>query len=186
MMRSVTSVAPSEYDPFYETYVSRVPEGDIVEILSGQIADTLRLLGSVPPELEEYRYGPDKWSVREVVGHMIDTERTFTFRALAFARGDGASLPGMDQDEYAAGSNAGERFLAELGAEFFTVRTATVALFRGFSEEAWSREGVASGCSFTVRSISFIIAGHEIHHRTGLEENYVSPPEGGGTGRQES
>jgi hypothetical protein len=78
MMKSVTSVAPSEYDPFYETYVSRVPEGDIVEVLSGQIADTLRLLGSVPPGLEEYRYGPDKWSVREVVGHMIDTERTLS------------------------------------------------------------------------------------------------------------
>ncbi len=132
-MRSVTSVAPSEYAPFYETYVSRVPEGDIVQILSGQIADTLRLLGSVPSDLEEYRYRPGKWSVREVVGHMIDTERVFAFRA-----------------------------------------------------DAWSGKGVASSHSFTVRSVSFIIAGHEIHHRTGLEENYMFQPKGGGAGGRTS
>jgi hypothetical protein len=109
MRESVTSVSPSEYAPFYETYVNRVPEGDIVDILAGQMADTLALLGSVPPEFEEYRYGPGKWSVREVVGHMVDTERTFGFRALAFSRGDEGPLPGMNQDEYVAASNAGAR-----------------------------------------------------------------------------
>ena len=145
-----------------------------MEILSGQITDTVGLLSSVPSDLEEYRYEPGKWSVREVVGHLIDTERIFAFRALAFARGDTVSLPGMDQDEYASMSNAASRPLAELAAEFAAVRTATVALFNSFSADAWSRVGLASGWSFTVRSVAFIIAGHEIHHRTGLEENYVS------------
>lgn len=173
-MGSITSVAPSEYAPFYQTYVGRVPEGDILEILSGQMADTLGLFRSVPSELEEYRYGPGKWSVREVVGHLIDTERIFGFRALAFARGDATPLPGMEQDEYAAGSNAASRPLSELAAEFAAVRIATVALFRGFSDDAWGRVGIASGCSFSVRSLAFIIAGHEIHHRAGLEENYLS------------
>ena len=174
MMESVTHVDRSEYAPYYDTYVRRVPDGDIAEILSGQVADTLSLLGSVPANREDYRYEPGKWSVREVVGHMIDTERIFAFRALAIARGEGASLPGMDQDEYAAASNAGSRSLSDLAAEFAAVRTTTVALFGGLSAEAWSRQGIASECSFTVRSIAFIIAGHEIHHRTGLEENYMS------------
>jgi len=181
LMESLTSLSPGEYAPFYETYVSRVPEGDILEILSGEIGETLRLIRSIPSELEEYRYQPDKWSVREVVGHMVDTERAFAFRALRFARGDTAQLPGMNQDEYAAGSNAASRPLAELASEFEVVRAASIALFRGFSVGAWSRVGVASGCSFTVRAVSFIIAGHEIHHRSGLEENYRGElkPEGG-------
>ncbi len=173
-MESITSVNPSEYAPFYETYVSRVPEGEILEILSVQIGDTLGLLNSVPAELEVYRYGTGKWSVREVVGHMIDAERIFSFRALAFARGDSAPLPGMDQVQYAAVSDAGTRPLAELAAELATVRAATVALFRSFSGDVWSRDGIASGCSFTVRSFPFIIAGHELHHRSGLEVNYLS------------
>lgn len=175
-MESVTSVDRIEYAPFYETYVCRVPPGDIVEILSEQVADTLGLIRSVTADREQYRYQPGKWSVREVVGHMIDTERVFTFRALAFARGEAAPLPGMNQDEYAAGSNAASRPLAELVAEFAAVRGATVALFRSFSGEVWSRVGVASGCSFTVRAVPFIIAGHELHHRRGLEENYRIEP----------
>ena len=173
-MESIISVNPSEYAPFYETYVRRVPEGEISEILSAQIDDTLGLLNAVPVELETYRYGTGKWSVREVVGHVIDVERVFSFRALAFARGDSTPLPGMDQVQYAAVSGAGTRPLSELAAELASVRAATVALFRSFSAEAWSREGIASGCSFTVRSFPFIIAGHELHHRAGLAENYLS------------
>ncbi len=117
-MEIVGSPTPDEYAPFYETYVSRVPEGDIVEILSREVGDTLRLIRSIPSELEEYRYELDKWSVREVVGHMIDAERVFAFRAFGFARGHRAALPGMDQDDYTAWSNAASRPLAELASEF--------------------------------------------------------------------
>ena len=108
-----------------------------------------------------------------MVGHVIDVERVFCFRALAFARGDSTPLPGMDQVQYAVASDAGRRPLPELAA----VRAATVALFGSFSVDAWSREGIASGCSFTVRSFPFIIAGHELHHRAGLAENYLSQRE---------
>ena len=183
-MESVTSVDRSEYAPFYETYVSRVPKGDILEILSEEVRETLGLIRSILPALEEHRYEPGKWSVREVVGHMIDAERVFAFRAMAFARGDKGPLPGMDQDEYAAGSNAASRPLADLASEFAALRASTTAFFRGLPVEAWSRAGVASGhsntrrwsCSFTVRALSFIIAGHEIHHRSGLEKSYLREP----------
>ena len=150
-----------------------MPEGDVLELLSTQIGTTLEVLASMPPELEEHRYAPDKWSVREVVGHVIDAERVFAHRAFSFARDDAGPLPGMDQHEYAAASNAATRPLAELADELAVVRNATLALFRGFPEEAWTRTGVASGFSFSVRCFPFIIVGHEIHHRTGLLEHYM-------------
>jgi len=162
-----------EYDAYYGTYIDQVPEGDVLGILSAQLGFTLSLLASVPPELEGHRYAEDKWSVREVVGHVIDAERVFAHRAFSFARADAAPLPGMDQNEYAAASNAAGRPLVELAVELAATRNSTLALFRGLPDDAWSRSGVASGLSFTVRCFPFIIAGHEIHHRRGLAENYL-------------
>ncbi len=173
MTSSVARPGAAEHDSYYSTYIDQVPDGDVLVILSGQIGTTLDLLASVPPDLEQYRYEPDKWSVREVVGHVIDAERVFAHRAFSFARADAGPLPGMDQLEYATASNAAVRTLADLAAELEAVRHSTVALFRGLPNEAWTRSGVASGLSFTVRSFPFIIAGHEIHHRTGLLEHYL-------------
>lgn len=173
---------PSEHESYYELYIGQVPDGDVLEILEAQVAVTLDLLASVPPELERHRYAPGKWSVREVVGHIIDVERVFTHRAFTMARRDPEPLAGMDQDVYAAESRADARALADLAHELATVRAATLALFRGFSDDVWMRRGVASGYSFTVRTFPYIIAGHEIHHRVGLETHYLgadpqSPPE---------
>jgi uncharacterized damage-inducible protein DinB len=164
---------PSEHEAYYSTYIDQVPEGYVLEMLGTQIETTLQLLASVSPEMETHRYASDKWSVREVVGHVIDAERVFTHRAFSFARADTAPIPGMDQDEYAAASNAALRPLAELAAELEAVRRSTLALFRGLPDEAWTRSGIASGFSFSVRSLLFIIVGHEIHHRKGLVENYL-------------
>lgn len=164
----------SEYDPFYATYVDAVPEGDIVATLDATVDETAALLATCSREHEEHRYAPDKWSIRELVGHLADAERLYAYRAVHFARGAGAPLPGMDAVAWAKRSNSGERPLASLTEEFRAVRTATVALFSGFDAETWSLTGLASGRTFSVRALAFIIAGHEIHHRKVLAERYLA------------
>lgn len=164
---------PDEYDDYYGLYIQQVPDGDVLEILARQVEITGELVGRVPPELETYRYQAGKWSVREVLGHMLDVERTFAHRALWFARASPEKLPGIEQDPWAEVSNAGERPVADLFAEFALTRMSNLSMFRGFDDESWLRRGVASGCEFTVRSLPFIICGHEIHHRRVLEERYL-------------
>jgi len=164
--------APDEHDPYYSTYIDKVPDGDIVETLRSGGAEAVARLRAVPGELETFRYAPGKWSIREAVGHVVDVERMFSFRALHMARADPAPLPGMDQEVWSAASNAGERTLAALADELAAVRAATVALFGSLDEAAWSRRGVASGLEVSVRALAWIVAGHELHHRRILEERY--------------
>lgn len=168
---------PSEYHDAYAGYVEQVPEGPILELLESELEITLGVLSRVPAEMEEHRYAPDKWSVREVVGHVLDSERLFGYRALSIARDDPASLPSMDQEQWAANSSHGRRPLIELAAELELLRRSHLLMFRGFSEEAWRRRGVASGREFSVRSFPWILVGHEIHHRTVLRERYLSDEE---------
>ncbi|MGH9465698.1 MAG: DinB family protein [Thermoanaerobaculia bacterium] len=171
-MRDRPDVA--DYAPYYRRYVDLVPAGDILEQLAAEHPQSLALLATVSAERETFRYAPGKWSLREVVGHLVDAERVFAYRALHFARGDAAPLPSLEQDEWAAISNAGERPLAELLAEWSAVRTVTLATFRGLDAAAWERRGVASGNSFTVAALAYIILGHELYHRHGLEQRYLS------------
>ena len=163
-----------EFDDYYGLSIRQVPDGDVLDVLATEIERTGELVARVPSELEGHRYEAGKWSVREVVGHMLDTERVFAERALWFARGSGDALPGMDQDRWAEISNAGDRPLAELFAELAMARTSNLAMFRSFDADTWLRRGTASGCEFTVRTIPFIVAGHEIHHRRVLEERYLA------------
>lgn len=164
---------PAEHDPYYGLYIDLVPDGDVLEILATQLTDTVVLLGNVPAEKEVTGYAPGKWSVREVVGHLIDTERTFVYRALAFAREDPSALPSFDQNDYATSSNANVRPLSDLSDELKDVRNSSVALFRSFTDEMWLRRGIASDVSFTVRTFPFIVAGHELHHRAILADRYL-------------
>ena len=161
-----------EYAEFYGGYVAAVKE-PLLESLETEADRWRALLAGVPPGGEGYRYAPGKWSVREVVGHVIDAERTFTVRAMAFARGDRSHFPSFDENAYAASSGADRRPLADLAEELVAVRRATVLLLRSFDEAAWDRRGVASGCEFTVRSLAWIIAGHSRHHRRVLAERYL-------------
>ena len=163
----------NEYASYYDKYVSLVPDADVVETLERQIEDTLALLRGVGEERAGHRYAPGKWSIKEVVGHLIDTERIFAYRALAIARGEQKPLPGMDQNEYMAGANFDARTLADLLDEFERVRRSNVLMLRGLSDEAWSRRGVASDNEVTVRAIAFIIAGHEAHHVQILRTRYL-------------
>ena len=163
----------ADYFEYYERYVALVPNGDITETLADQWDETENLLASVPAEKEEFRYAPGKWSLREVVGHLIDTERVFAFRSLWIARAAEGEMPSMDQDEWAKTSGAGTRMLADLTDEWRTLRASNIQLFRSFDDEAWMRVGVASGFEFKVRTFPWIIAGHELHHRALLKRDYL-------------
>jgi len=164
----------SEYAPYYGTYVNRVPEGDICQVLEGQLAKTQALLTKVGEARAGHRYAPEKWSIREVIGHVIDTERIFACRALCFARSDKNPLPGFDQDLYVRFANFEARTLSDLAAEFGLVRKSSVILFRSFTEDVWERRGIANNVEFTVRSIPYIVSGHELHHVSILKERYLS------------
>ena len=164
---------PTEYNPYYEKYVSLVPAGGIVETLSRQIEDTLALLRSIDEARAAYRYEPDKWSIKQVVGHICDGERIFAYRALRFARSDETPLPGYEQDDYARAGNFDARTLADLAAESERVRAATIALFHSFDTEAMQRRGMANDNEVSVRALAYIIAGHELHHVQVLRTRYL-------------
>ena len=161
-----------EHAPYYGKYIALVPDGEIVAQLAYQIRETIEMLAELPNSAGDYRYAAGKWSLKEVLGHMIDTERVFSFRALCFARGDQNPLPGFEQDEYVRNSGSSARSWRNLLEEFETVRETTVLLFQGLNVEAWSRRGLASGTEVSVRALAWMIAGHELHHRHGIRENY--------------
>lgn len=168
-----TRPAPSEYLPYYERYIGLVPEGDVVATLVNEITETLSLLRALPASVATYRYAPEKWSVNELVGHMIDSERIFTSRALRFARSDPAPMPGFDQDDYVRNATFDSYPLADLASELEAVRQSTIFLFRHMDEQAWSRRGVANNAEVSVRALAYIVAGHELHHRQILSTRYL-------------
>ena len=164
----------AEFNPYYGRYIALVPPGDIIRQLERQAQDTARLLGGLSAEQAEHRYAPGKWSIKEVVGHVTDAERIFTYRALRFARGDSTALPGFEENAYVPAGAFGERTLANLAAELAAVRSATLAMFRGFPEAAMTRTGVASDAVASVRALAWIAAGHELHHMKLLRERYLT------------
>ena len=174
-MSATASARPesNEYAAYYERYVSLVPDADLVETLERQGAETLALLRGLSEEKGGHRYEPGKWSIKQLVGHVSDGERIFSYRALAFARGDSQALPGMEQDEWMAGVDFDARTLSSLTDEFEAVRAATLHLLRHLSPEAWARRGTASDNEVTVRALAYIIAGHEAHHVRILRERYL-------------
>jgi len=165
--------ATDEYGQFYGGYVSLVPPGPIVDVLEREGANALRFLEEISESRADRAYAPGKWTIKEVLGHVMDTERVFSQRALRFGRGDASELPGFDQDRYVPAGGFGVRPLRDIVEEWVAVRRSTVLLFRGLPAEAWLRRGVASGHVVTVRALAWIIAGHELHHRTILAERYL-------------
>lgn len=161
-----------EYASYYEKYVSLVPGDDVLAALESQRLQTAQLLGARSEREGNFRYGPDKWTVKQVVGHLSDSERIFAYRALRIARGDRTPIEGFEQDDYVKGGSFNELSLAVLADEFSQVRQATLALLRALDSEAWQRAGIANKNEVTVRALAFIIAGHELHHRQILEDRY--------------
>ncbi|MBL8749153.1 MAG: DinB family protein [Planctomycetes bacterium] len=170
---------PDEFAPFFQGYVARVPDGDVIATLERQGAATVARLAGVADARGGFAYAPGKWTVRRVVQHVADGERLFAYRALCLARGEQASLPPFDEDLYAANDGSDQRTLRSLTEEFASVRAATLTLLRGLSPDAWSRRGLVSGRPASVRAQAWIAAGHELHHLEVLRERYgVAGPAG--------
>ena len=165
----------TEHAPHFSRYIDMVPDGDILATLAGQIGVTLTELRKIAEPHSLLRYDPAKWSIREVVGHMIDTERIFACRALRFARNDRTPLPGFEQDDYIAAANFDLRPWDDLLDEFYAVRRSNLGMFRGLTEEAWMRRGIANGNEMSVRAAAYVIAGHERHHLGVIRDRYAIP-----------
>ncbi|HKG23331.1 MAG TPA: DinB family protein [Blastocatellia bacterium] len=171
--RVIARPGADEYASYYGGYIKLAPDGDILEGLARQIDETLALLRGLSEARAASRYAADKWSIKEVSGHMIDAERIFAYRALRFARGDAQPLAGFEQDDYIRHANFDSRSISDLAEEFEHVRRANILLFRNLDGEAWSRRGTASGAEVTVRALIYIIAGHERHHVGVIRDRYL-------------
>jgi uncharacterized damage-inducible protein DinB len=167
-----TRPQPGEYASYYEKYISLIPGDNILGTLEAQRLQMGQLLGARSERDGNFRYAPDKWTVKEVIGHLADCERIFVYRALRISRGDQTPIEGFEQDDYVRNADFNDRTLADLAQEFDAVRSASLALLRSLRDEAWQRRGMANKNEVSVRALAYIMAGHEQHHRRILEERY--------------
>jgi hypothetical protein len=163
----------TEYLPYFGRYISLVPEGDIVSTLGTQIETTLALLRSLPEAKGSFRYAPEKWTIKELVGHVTDTERIFSHRAMRFARNDATPVPGFDENDYVRNSSFNDYPLSDLAAGLESVRRASVFLFKQMTSEASLRRGKANNAEISVRALAYVMAGHELHHLNVLRTRYL-------------
>ncbi len=164
---------PGEYSPYHDNYISLVKDNDVLAALDNQRRQMVLLLSGRTEADGDLRYAPDKWSLKEVLGHINDTERIMSYRALRVSRADQTPIEGFEQDDYVRNAPFACRSLADLIEDYIAVRRATVSLFRNLDEPAWTRRGVANKNEVTVRALAYIIAGHELHHRRIIEEKYL-------------
>lgn len=166
--------AADEFAPYYGKYIDLVPGNDVMAALDRQSRSSRAALGTIDDARGTHRYAPGKWSINEVVGHLIDAERIFAYRALRIARADETPLASFEQDDYVRNANSDATSLSALADEFALVRQANLAMFRQFREAEWKRRGTASGKTVSVRALGYIIAGHELHHLSLLQSRYLS------------
>jgi hypothetical protein len=161
-----------EFAPYYLRYISLVPEVDVLSVLEAQLDELAHMIRAITPEQEQYRYAENKWSIREVVGHMTDAERIFGFRAFCISRGEQTPLPGFEQDPYVVESHYHGQPLAELLQEFTLTRRSNLAFLEKLDDGDWLRMGTASDNPVSVRALAFMMAGHVRHHCSGLQTAY--------------
>ena len=164
----------SEYAPYYQDYVNQVSEDEILPVMRSQMDELDVLLDRLTPEQETYRYAEGKWSIREIVGHLIDGERVFGYRLFCIARGEKQNLPGFDQDDYMLTASYHEMALEDLLSELRLIRLGNLAIMRTLDEAAWNRLGTANQSPVSVRALAFIMAGHLRHHMNVLRERYLA------------
>jgi len=169
---NMTRPDASEYAPYYGKYIALVSGNDVVRALETQARETTRIVAGISESQGMHRYAPEKWSVKEVIGHLTDSERIFCYRALRIARGDQTPIEGFEQDDYVRDAQFDRLPLSDLVAEFNVVRQATLRLFTSLQPDAWTRHGVANKNEVSVRALAYMIAGHELHHRHVLREKY--------------
>ena len=175
-VEDVGKPTPGEFAASFERYVGLITEPDVVNVMARQVKELMDLLSHLTDEQAGYRYEPNKWTVREVVGHLVDSERVFGYRAMCFARGEKAPLPAFDENEYAANSGADAIPLDELLDEFTDLRESNIAMFRHLPAEAWQRVGTSNSKPLSVRAVAYIIPGHVRHHMGVLKERYHLRP----------
>lgn len=163
-----------EHAEYYAKYITKVPDGDLIAQLGAQAAETAKLLKGLSPERGDFSYGPGKWTIKQVVGHMIDAERVFSYRAMRFARNDTTELASFDENSYVDNANFTQRTLGDLVDEFEGVRAATIHFAKNLDADALTRRGTASNYPVSVRALLYIIAGHERHHTMLLRERYLA------------
>jgi hypothetical protein len=166
---------PGEAAPYFFTYIDQVSGTDPLGLMASQLQQSLSLYATISEEASQSRYAPGKWSIRQALNHVTDTERAFAFRTLWFARGFESRLPGYDQNIAATGAQADRVSWADHVEEFRQVRLSTISLYRNLPLDAWSRGGIANDMPFTVRALAYIIVGHEAHHVRILQERYLTP-----------
>ncbi len=169
----MTRPQPTEAASYYFTYINQVTSDDPVSAIEHQLEESQAVFAKISEEKSLHRYAPDKWSIRQVLNHVTDTERAFAFRALWFARGFDTPLPSYDQNIAATGAEADRTSWAAHVDEFRSVRLSTISLFKNMPSQAWTRSGIASGNPFTVRALAYIIPGHFTHHVALLRERYL-------------
>ena len=172
-MPAIERPGADEYNEYYAGYVARVPEGDILAILVDQLAELDGLLNGLSDEQGDFRFAPGEWTIKEMIGHLVDGERAFGYRAFAFSRNEPAALPSFDQDEYVRQGNFAARTLPDLLEELALLRRANLIAFRALTPEAIDRRGIASGNPVTVRALIYITAGHLNYHLEDLREKYL-------------
>ncbi|MFM1875744.1 MAG: hypothetical protein RL266_1481 [Bacteroidota bacterium] len=165
---------PRTYDPYFGRYIDLVKETELVHAFDDLTELSHSFWLDITEEQGNFRYAEDKWSIKELLQHIIDTERIFSYRALAIARGDTTALPGYDENLYANNSESDSRSMEDLVDELFTVRNATITLFAGMTEDALNRVGTANGASLSALAAGFIIVGHELHHMNVVKERYLN------------
>ena len=163
----------TEYAPYYERYVSLVT-GDVADVLGSQTTRLQDMITGMPEEKGEFRYADGKWSVKELLSHLIDGERMFAYRVLRISRGDETPIEGFEQDGYIENAHSNHRSFAEILEEFSLLRRANMILFKNLTDEDWSRLGTASDAKVSVRALAYIMAGHIEHHLGILKERYLA------------
>jgi len=168
-----SQLSDTEFAPFYETYISLANEADLVEELEISVHEFIKFVQNIPMDKFDYRYAEGKWTIKDIIQHLIDSERVFAYRALRIARNDKTPLPGFEENDYADEANGNKRNLKDLLTELALVRQSTIMLFKNFSEEILLRKGTASDKPVSVRALGFIIIGHQKHHQKVFQERYL-------------
>lgn len=173
-MRNVPKPKTGEYPAYWETYLAHLPDNNnLLELLTHSNMETIDLITSVDAETLAYRYAPGKWSVKEIIQHLIDCERVFAYRAMRIARNDKSDNPGFDENLFAANCNADSRNIMDMVREFSILRASTIELFKSLGDNAWQHTGMANGFKVTIASLAYAIAAHEMHHLKVIEDRYL-------------
>ena len=171
---NITDITPDEYAPYQASYITLVsPEYSLTEELEVSLHNFIHFVREIPMDKYDYRYAEGKWTIKDIIQHLIDAERVFAYRALRFSRGDETALPGFDENSYAAGAHAGDRSINDLLTEMSALRHANIMMFKSFTQEGLMRKGTASGYTVSVRAFGFLIIGHQNHHMKVFKERYL-------------